>query len=376
MTDAGHGTEVQALARRVHSLILDATGGIPDAALVDDVVRREGPLLSATARRAVGRMVSDRFVGYGPLQPLLDDDTITDIYIDGPDRVSVERAGQVSRADVQLDASGIAHLVERLIGPTGRRVDVASPIVDARLAGGARVNVVVPPIAVDGPYVAVRRFHRQPLPLAAFGGPDVVALVRALAGARANMVVSGGTGAGKTSFVAAVLADLGAAAGRVVTIEDAAELPLDPGSAVRLEARPANADGAGLVTMRDLVRTALRLRPDRIVVGEVRGGEALDLVQALNTGHAGSLSTVHANGPGPALRRIQTLALLGDAELPLTVVEELVRASIDVVIHLVRRPDGSRCVAEVVRVDRDGPTSGQALVRDGAVLAPAGGDAP
>ena len=359
-----------------HSLILDATGGIPDAALVDDVVRREGPLLSATARRAVGRMVSDRFVGYGPLQPLLDDDTITDIYIDGPDRVSVERAGQVSRSDVQLDASGIAHLVERLIGPTGRRVDVASPIVDARLAGGARVNVVVPPIAVDGPYVAVRRFHRRPLPLAAFGGPDVVALVRAFAGARANMVVSGGTGAGKTSFVAAVLADLGAAAGRVVTIEDAAELPLDPGSAVRLEARPANADGAGLVTMRDLVRTALRLRPDRIVVGEVRGGEALDLVQALNTGHAGSLSTVHANGPGPALRRIQTLALLGDAELPLIVVEELVRASIDVVVHLVRRPDGSRSIDEVVRVDRDGSTSGQALVRDGAVLAPAGGDAP
>jgi pilus assembly protein CpaF len=372
MTDIA-GADVQALARRVHAIILDATRGVPDADLVDEVVRREGPLLSATARRAVGRLVSDRFEGYGPLQSLLDDDTVTDIYIDGPDRVTVERAGRVTRADVQLDAPAVAHLVERLIGPSGRRVDVASPIVDARLAGGARVNVVVPPIAVDGPYVAVRRFHRRPLPLAAFGSSEVVRLVRDLALARANVLVSGGTGAGKTSFLAAVLADLGAAAGRVVTIEDAAELPLDAASVVRLEARPANADGAGLVTLRDLVRTALRLRPDRIVVGEVRGGEALDLVHALNTGHAGSMSTVHANDPGAALRRVQTLALIGDAELPPSVAEELVRTGIDVVVHLVRGPDGGRSVTDVVRVDHDGPWPGQPLVRDGVVLGSSGG---
>jgi pilus assembly protein CpaF len=288
-------------------------------------------------------------LGLGPLDRHLADPAVTDLLVNGDGRVWIERSGALQDTGERLRRAEVELLVERAVMPLGRRVDRASPIVDARLADGSRLHAIVPPVAVDGPVLSVRRFSVTPLPLQAWCAPAVAALLRALVGAGWNLLVSGGTGAGKTTLLNSLAGAIGPGA-RVVTVEDAAELRLDTGHVVRLEGRPANAEGAGEVSLRDLVRAALRQRPDRLVVGEVRGGEALDLLQALNTGHAGGMATIHANSPVDALRRLETLVLLAGVGLPLHAIRPQVARAVDAVLHVERTSSGRRlaAVAEVV----------------------------
>ncbi|MBK9180241.1 MAG: CpaF family protein [Acidimicrobiales bacterium] len=273
--------------------------------------------------------------------------------VNGPGPVWVERRGRVERTPLTLDGPTIEHLIERIVAPLGLRIDRASPLVDARLPDGSRVNAVVPPLAVDGPCLTIRRFGARAVTLAEVCPPGVAPFLAWAVGARCNVLVSGGTGAGKTTLLNALAGEIPAEE-RVVTVEDAAELRLPREHVVRLEARPANAEGVGEVRVRDLVRNALRMRPDRIVVGEVRGPEALDMLQAMNTGHEGSLSTCHANSPADALRRLETMILMGDVALPLAAVREQLAASLDLVVQIARRPGGGRAVVEVAEVVGEG----------------------
>jgi pilus assembly protein CpaF len=302
----------------------------------------------------VAAVVAD-VAGFGALEPLLADTDVTEVMVNGPGPVWVERAGQLHCTDVVLTAPAIEHVIEKVVAPLGLRVDRASPLVDARLPDGSRVNAVVPPLSVDGPCLTIRRFAARAVPLEAFCPPGVHALLTWAVRARLNVLVSGGTGAGKTTLLNALAAFIPNEE-RVVTVEDAVELRLPGSHVVRLEARPANAEGAGAVRLRELVRNALRMRPDRIVVGEVRGPEALDMLQAMNTGHEGSLSTCHANTPPDALRRLETMVLMGDVALPLAAVRDQVRSALDLVVQVARRPGGRRKIVAVEEVvDEDGP---------------------
>ena len=296
---------------------------------------REAPLRPDAALSAV-----DGLVGFGPLEPLVSDVTVSDVLVNGPNEVWVERGGVLERTSVTFanDAAVVA-MVERLVAPLGLRVDRASPAVDARLADGSRLHALVPPASVTGPIVAVRRFTPNVADLDALVPDSIdlegVALLRAAVADRRNVLVCGGTGAGKTTMLDLLLREIGGTE-RVVTVEDAAELR-PGGHSVRLEARPPNAEGAGEIPLRALVRHALRLRPDRIVVGEVRGPEAFDLIQAMSTGHDGSMGTVHANGPSEAMWRLETLALSGAAASAPDAVRRQLWSSIDTVIHVTRR---------------------------------------
>ncbi len=336
------------LVARVHGEVLGSPGEV-DAASVDAVVRRIEPLLGERGVRSVTRAVLARVQGLGPLDPLLADPVVSEVMVNGGGSVWVERSGRLERTGLRLDPRTVAGLIERIVAPLGLRVDRSAPLVDARLPDGSRVNAVVPPLAVDGPCLTIRRFAAAPIELGAMAAPAVVDLLRWAVAARCNVVVSGGTGVGKTTLLNALAGGIDPGE-RVVTIEDTAELRLPGDHVVRLEARPANADGVGAVTVRDLVRNALRMRPDRIVVGEVRGAEALDMLQAMNTGHEGSLSTCHANAPLDALRRIETMALMADVDLPLAAVREQLDAAVDLVVHLGRRADGTRRIAAVAEV--------------------------
>jgi pilus assembly protein CpaF len=285
--------------------------------------------------------------------------------VNGPGPVWVERGGELVRTDIRLTRQAIDLLVERVTAPLGLRADRATPVVDARLADGSRVHVVLPPLAVDGPAVTIRRFGATAVRLGAFCSPDVERLLGRAMAVGYNLVVAGGTGAGKTTLLNA-LCGLLPASERVVTVEDAAELRLPGDHVVRLETRPATADGLAAVGVRELVRAALRMRPDRIVVGEVRGAEALDMVQAMNTGHGGCLSTCHANGPVDALRRIETMALLGDGRgVPLGAVRSQMAGAIDLVVHVVRTGGARRRVAGVAEVVEPGR-----LAADGVEVRP------
>ena len=289
-------------------------------------------------------------VDLGPLASFAADPLVSDVLVNGDGSVWVERAGVLEGTGRQLGRAEIELLLERIVTPLGLRVDRSSPVVDARLPDGSRVHAVVPPVAVDGPCLAVRRFSVRPLPLSAWCTEPVAELLAAAVTAGWNLVVSGGTGAGKTTLLNA-LAGCAPPTDRVVTVEDAAELRLPQPHVLRLEARPANAEGVGQVTVRDLVRSALRLRPDRLVVGEVRGGEAVDLLQALNTGHAGCLATVHANGPADALRRLETLVLMSGIGLPLGAVRAQLAAAVDAVVHVARDAEGGRTITAVAEVE-------------------------
>jgi pilus assembly protein CpaF len=286
------------------------------------------------------------------LGPLLADPTIDEVLVNGPEQVWVERRGRLQRAATRFaDVEALRDACARLVASAGRRIDDASPMVDARLADGSRLNVVLPPVAPDGPLLSLRRFAPRAFTLESLvdrGSLDDEAaeLLRACVAAHLDIVVSGGTSTGKTSLLGA-LAGLADATERIVTVEDSAELRIDRPHVVRLEARPASLEGTGAVTIRELVRNALRMRPDRLIVGEVRGGEALDLLQAMNTGHDGSLTTVHANTPAGALRRLEMLALLGGVELPHSVVREQVATAIDVVVQMHRASDGGRYVSAI-----------------------------
>jgi pilus assembly protein CpaF len=296
--------------------------------------------------------------GLGPLDPVLADAAVTEVLLNGGGRAFVERAGRLEPLSVELDEAGVRGLVERVIAPLGLRLDRASPMVDARLPDGSRLHAILAPVAVEGTCVAIRRFGAQHLPLSAFGlGTGASCFLEWAVVAGWNLLLAGGTGAGKTTLLNTLSAAVPAGE-RIVTVEETAELRLAQPHVVRLEARPANAEGAGAVAVRDLVRAALRLRPDRLVVGEVRGGEAFDLLQALNTGHDGSLCTLHANGPAEALARLETLVVLAGTGLPLEAARAQIRFSVDGVVHIARRSDGSRrveAIAEVTSSDGDVP---------------------
>ncbi|HZP28759.1 MAG TPA: CpaF family protein [Acidimicrobiia bacterium] len=317
-----------------------------------ELLRDEEPLLPGARFTRLLDELTHEVNGLGPLEPLLADPSVTEVMINGPGRAYVERRGRVEPIALDLDAAGIVRLVERVVAPLGLRLDRSSPLVDARLADGSRLHAVIPPLAVDGPCVTIRRFAARPVGLGAFGsGEACAAFLHWAVVAGWNLVVSGGTSAGKTTLLNALSAAIPAGE-RVVTIEETAELRLVQPHVVRLEARPPNAEGAGGVSVRELVRASLRMRPDRIVVGEVRGAEALDMLQALNTGHEGSLSTVHANGAVEALARLETLALLAATGLPLVAVRGQIAAAIDAVVHVARRREGERrieAVGEIVR---------------------------
>jgi pilus assembly protein CpaF len=346
---------------------------------VSALVEREAEPLDPADRAALCERVLLLATGLGPLEPLLADPGVDEVMVNGAGAVYVERAGQLERTGVAFGSDAdLMHAVERILAPLGRRVDEASPLCDARLPDGSRVNVVIPPLSLSGPCLTIRRFRREGFSLRDLvgngtlvaGAADLLALAVA---ARASILVSGGTGSGKTTTLNALS---GAIPGeeRIVTIEDAAELRLRQRHVVRLEARPANLEGRGEVTIRQLVRNALRMRPDRIVVGEVRGGEALDLLQALNTGHDGSLSTVHANSPADALRRVETLALMAGVGLPHAAIREQVASAVDIVVHQARSPDGSRAVESVTEVVRvAGGVGTRELLLDGDVRRPVEG---
>ena len=312
----------------------------------------------ADARRLVAGIVDDT-VGLGPLESLLRDRGVTEVIANGPGRVYAERAGRLVRESVMFrDEEHLRQVIDRVVSSVGRRVDESSPMVDARLPDGSRVNAVLPPIALDGPLLTIRKFARAPFrvdDLVAAGSltPAQADLLERCVRGRLNIVVSGGTGTGKTTLLNA-LAGFIDPAERIVTVEDAAELRLPQPHVARLESRPPNVEGRGEVTLRALVRNALRMRPDRIVVGEVRGGEALDMLQAMNTGHDGSLTTVHASSPADAVRRIETMALMAGLDLPHLAVREQVASAVDVIVHLVRDGDGSRRVRFVDARGRDG----------------------
>jgi pilus assembly protein CpaF len=339
----------------------EATAGrSPSVELAEEVralVNEEAALLGATDRAdLVARIVRDT-VGLGPLEDLLADPAVEEVMVNGPDDVYVERAGRIEAVDTRFaDEEELRNAIERILAPLGRRIDELSPMVDARLADGSRVNVVIPPLAVDGPALSIRRFGaRRPDPaeLVELGtlSRAQCELLDGAVGAKRSVIVSGGTGSGKTTLLNALSSFIDRGE-RIVTIEDAAELRLQQRHVVRLESRPSGVEGKGEVTVRDLLRNALRMRPDRIVIGEVRGPEALDLLTALNTGHDGALSTVHANSAADALSRLETLALMAGVGLPHEAIAEQVQRGIDLVVHLERRPDGSRRVAEIAEVVR------------------------
>jgi pilus assembly protein CpaF len=307
--------------------------------------------------------------GYGPLEGILADATVTEVLLNGPGRAFVERGGRLEPLALDLDESGLRGVIERIIAPLGLRLDRSSPVVDARLPDGSRLHAVLAPVAVEGTCVAIRRFGAESLPLAGFGcSPDSGRFLEWAVAAGWNLLLTGGTGTGKTTLLNTLSAAVPAGE-RIVTVEETAELRLARSHVVRLEARPANGEGAGAVSLRDLVRAALRLRPDRLVVGEVRGAEAFDLLCALNTGHDGSLCTLHANGPAEALARLETLVVLAGTGLPLEAARAQIRASVDGVVHLARRPDGSRAVEAIAEVGGAGdPSPVRLLFRAGTGL--------
>jgi pilus assembly protein CpaF len=332
-----------------------ARRGDGPAEQVRELVEAEAALLGTEDREALVARVLRDTVGLGPLEDLLADASVEEVMVNGPREVYVERGGRIESVEAAFaDEEDLRNAIERILAPLGRRIDELSPMVDARLADGSRVNAVIPPLAIDGPVLSIRRFgSRRPGPrdLIALGTltEQQLELLEGAVGARRSILVSGGTGSGKTTLLAA-LSSFIVAGERVVTIEDAAELRLQQRHVVRLESRPAGVEGRGEVTIRDLLRNALRMRPDRIVIGEVRGAEALDLLTALNTGHRGALSTVHANSPADALARLETLALMAGLGLPHEAIAAQVRRGIDLVVHIERLPDGSRRVTEIADV--------------------------
>lgn len=332
------------------------------------LLRDEAPLVTdLAAARVLDELVAE-VDGLGPLQVLLADPTVTEIMVNGPHRVFVERGGRLETVECELDADAIVRITERVIAPLGLRLDRASPMVDARLADGSRLHAVLPPLAPDGPCVTIRRFTVRSVGLADFGLDDAsVALLETIVRAGWNVVVSGATSAGKTTCANALAQGIDPAE-RIVTIEETAELRLGQPHVVRLEARPANGEGAGAVSVRELVRAALRMRPDRLVVGEVRGPEAFDMLQALNTGHDGSVSTVHANSPSDALARLETLVLLAGVALPLVAVRAQLTSAVDAIVQVARAEFGARSVVAVAEVgiarDAEAPSVRQILGRE------------
>ena len=339
------------LRREVHQRLLrdlpvDVT---VDRATVADVVSAVAPL---TDRAIFEQVVSDVLAdvhGLGVLEELMADPKVTDVMVVGGRGIWIEKHGKIIDTGRSMSTSEITHLIERVVAPLGLRIDRSSPMIDARLPDGSRVNAIVAPLAVDGPCLTIRRFGAQRISIEKIAAPAVAKLLIDAVRSKMNIVVSGGTGSGKTTLLNAMAGHI-APHERVITIEDAAELRLPLQHVVRLEGRPANTEGAGHVSLRDLVRNALRMRPDRIIVGEVRGPEALDMLQAMNSGHEGSMSTCHANNCFDALRRIETMVLMGETALPLDAVRQQIVSSVDLIVQIARRSDGTRAVESVSEV--------------------------
>ncbi len=311
--------------------------------------------LPETLRQQLFRDVLDDLVGYGPIQHLLEDPSVSEVMVNGPNNVYVERDGKLTRTSVEFrNDDHVRQVIDRIILPLGRRVDEDKPTVDARLPDGSRVNAVVPPVAIDGPSITIRKFTKEKLgiqQLIEFGSitEQMAEFLRACVVSRLNIIISGGTGSGKTTLLN-VLSSFIPEDDRIVTIEDAAELQLQQDHVVRLETKPASVEGGGAVHVRDLVRNSLRMRPDRIIVGEVRGGEAIDMLQAMNTGHDGSLTTLHANSPRDGLSRLETMALMAGMEMPLSVIRQQIASAVDLIVQQSRLRDGSRKVTYITEV--------------------------
>jgi len=323
--------------------------------LFPQVMAEERVVMTRTERVLLFDQVVAEILGLGPIEQLLQDNTITEVMVNGPTDIYIERKGKIEKTNLKFEnEEHLLRIIDRIVAPIGRRVDEASPMVDARLLDGSRVNVTIPPISLVGPVITIRKFSKIPYTdsdLVSFGTltPELIQLLRACVEARLNLIISGGTGAGKTTLLN-VLSAFIPSRERIITIEDAAELQLKQDHVVTLEARPPNIEGKGQVTIRDLVINALRMRPDRIVVGEARGGEALDMLQAMNTGHDGSMSTLHANTARDALRRLETMVLMAGMDLPLRAIREQVASALNCIIHLERLSDGSRRVVQVAEV--------------------------
>ncbi|MET4637098.1 pilus assembly protein CpaF [Mycetocola sp. 2940] len=318
------------------------------------VAAEKVPLNAEERARLIDEIGAD-VLGYGPIEALLSEDAVTEIMVNGPDQIFVERSGRLRLDPARFSSEAqLRRVIERIVARVGRRIDESSPLVDARLADGSRVNAIIPPLAVDGSSLTIRKFAREPFTvtdLIRFGtmSPDIAAVLDACVKAKLNIIVSGGTGTGKTTLLN-VLSGFIPADERIITIEDAVELQLQQEHVIRLESRPSNIEGKGEVTIRDLVRNSLRMRPDRIVIGECRGGETLDMLQAMNTGHEGSISTVHSNSPRDAISRLETLVLMSGMDLPLRAIREQIASAIDVIVQISRLKDGSRRITHVTEV--------------------------
>jgi len=320
-----------------------------------ELLDEEEPGLSAQEKLLIVRQIGDSVLGLGPLEPFIRDPEVTEVMVNGWDSIYVERAGKLYWTGAKFhDDSQLRRTIDKIVGKVGRRIDESTPYTDARLPDGSRVNAIIPPLSVDGPTLTIRKFSADPYQaedLISFGTmtPQVVQLLDACVRGRLNMLVSGGTGAGKTTTLN-VLSSFLPEDERIITIEDAAELRLQQPHVVRLEYRPPNIESKGEVTIRDLVRNALRMRPDRIVVGEVRGGEALDMMQAMNTGHDGSISTIHCNSPRDALARLETMAMMSGMDLGIRAIREQISSAVDVIVHQSRMKDGSRRITHVTEI--------------------------
>ena len=322
--------------------------------VLDDMLR-DVTTLTPTEQELLRGSVMYEVFGFGPIQPFLDEDDVSEIMVNGPDRVFVERKGKIELSDVTfVDDEHVRRIIEKIVAPIGRRIDESSPMVDARLPDGSRVNAIIPPVSIDGPSITIRKFRKEPFSstdLVGFGtlSEEAALFLRSAAEARYNVLVSGGTGSGKTTTLN-VLSSFIPSDERVVTIEDAAELSLQQPHVVRLESRPANIEGKGAVTIRLLVRNALRMRPDRIIVGECRGEEAFDMLQAMNTGHDGSLTTLHANSPRDVLSRLESMVLMAGMDLPTRAIREQISSAVDLIVHQERLRDGTRRVVNITEI--------------------------